>query len=73
LGAEAIMIPTTAENNFMPTADDIRPHLKDAALLALCSPLNPTGTMFGKKDLEEICDLVIAENKRRPAGQNRCT
>ncbi|MDR6941861.1 pyridoxal phosphate-dependent aminotransferase [Mucilaginibacter pocheonensis] len=69
LNAEAVMIPTTPENNFMPTADEIRPHLKGAALLALCSPLNPTGTMFGKKDLEEICDLVIAENKSRPAGQ----
>ena len=67
--AEAIIIPTTPENNFMPTAYDIRPHIKGAALLALCSPLNPTGTMFGKKDLEEICDLVIAENKTRAAGE----
>ena len=25
--------------------------------------------MFSKKDLEEICDLVIAENKTRAAGQ----
>jgi aspartate aminotransferase len=68
-GANAVMIETRAENNFMPTADEIRPHIKGAALLALCSPLNPTGTMFNKKDLEEICDLVIAENKTRPAGQ----
>jgi aspartate aminotransferase len=69
LGAEPVMIQTTAENNFMPTAEEIRPHLKGAALLALCSPLNPTGTMFNKKDLEEICDLVIAENKTRKAGE----
>jgi aspartate aminotransferase len=68
-GAEAILVETTPENNFMPTADDIRPHLKGAAMLALCSPLNPTGTMFGKKDLEEICDLVIAENKSRSADE----
>jgi aspartate aminotransferase len=67
--AEAILIPTYAEHNFMPTAADIAPHIKGAALLALCSPLNPTGTMFGKKDLEEICDLVIAENKTRTAGE----
>lgn len=69
LNADAVIIPTAPENNFMPTADDIRPHLKGAALLALCSPLNPTGTMFSKKDLEEICDLVIAENKGRTAGE----
>jgi len=67
--ANAIMIETRPENNFMPTADEIRPHIKGAALLALCSPLNPTGTMFSKKDLEEICDLVIAENKTRAAGE----
>ncbi len=69
LKAEAIIIPTTPENNFMPTAAEIAPHLKGATLLALCSPLNPTGTMFTKKDLEEICDLVIAENKTRKAGE----
>ncbi|MET3978488.1 aspartate aminotransferase [Mucilaginibacter sp. UYP25] len=68
-GAEAILVETRPENNFMPTADDIAPHLKGATMLALCSPLNPTGTMFGKKDLEEICDLVIAENKSRNADE----
>jgi aspartate aminotransferase len=69
LNAQSVMIPTRPENNFMPTADELRPHLKGVALLALCSPLNPTGTMFNKKDLEEICDLVIAENKSRAAGE----
>ena len=68
-GAEAVIVQTRPEHNFMPTAEDIRPHLKGAALLALCSPLNPTGTMFLQKDLEEICDLVIAENKTRQGGE----
>src|ERR1700712_3150025 len=69
LKAEAVIVQTQPEHNFMPTAEEIRPHLKGAALLSLCSPLNPTGTMFSKKDLEEICDLVIAENKSRRAGE----
>jgi len=47
----------------------VKPLLKGATLLALCSPQNPTGTTFGKKQLEEICDLVIAENKSRGAGE----
>lgn len=68
-GATQVPVKTSAENNFMPTADDIRPHVKGATLLALCSPLNPTGTMFSKKDLEEICDLVIEENKCRAADE----
>jgi aspartate aminotransferase len=53
----------------MPTAADIAPYIQDTVLLALCSPLNPTGTTFTKEALSEICELVIAENKRRGAGQ----
>jgi aspartate aminotransferase len=67
--ANGVPVQTSAENNFMPTAADLRPHLKGATLLALCSPLNPTGTMFTKSDLEEICDLVIEENRSRQPGE----
>ncbi len=63
--AEHVMIETKLQNNFMPTAAEIKPHMKDASLLALCSPLNPTGTTFTKKELTAICNLVIEENKRR--------
>ncbi|TAH42887.1 MAG: aminotransferase class I/II-fold pyridoxal phosphate-dependent enzyme [Bacteroidetes bacterium] len=63
--SQAIMIETRPENNFMPTAEDIRPHLHNATILALCSPLNPTGTVFNKEMLAEICDLVLEENKKR--------
>ncbi|MEP6582699.1 MAG: pyridoxal phosphate-dependent aminotransferase, partial [Ginsengibacter sp.] len=59
------VIETTSENNFMPAAKDIQPHIKDAVLIALCSPLNPTGTIFEKEELEAICDLVLEENMRR--------
>ncbi len=65
------VIETTAENNFMPTAKDIEPHIKGAVLIALCSPLNPTGTIFEKEELEAICDLVLKENKRRGAGEKK--
>ncbi len=60
-----VVIEATMENNFMPSADDIKPHIQDAVLLALCSPLNPTGTVFKKEELEKICDMVLEENKRR--------
>lgn len=59
------VIETIAENNFMPTADDIQPHIRDAVFIALCSPLNPTGTVFKKEELEKICDMVLEENMRR--------
>ncbi len=62
---EHITVEATEENNFMPTADQLAPHLSGATLLALCSPLNPTGTTFSKNELEKICDLVLAENSKR--------
>jgi aspartate aminotransferase len=68
---EHVMIETKKENNFMPTAEEIRPHIKDASLLAVCSPLNPTGTTFTKKELEAICDLVIEENQHRGADEKK--
>lgn len=62
------LIECSPENNFMPTAADIAPHIKDATLICLCTPQNPTGTTLSKKELEKICDLVLEENKSR--GQN---
>ncbi len=69
--AQHITIQTTVENNFLPTAEDLRPHVKGATLLALCSPLNPTGTAFTKAELEKICDLVLAENESRAADEKK--
>jgi aspartate aminotransferase len=60
-----IVIEATAENNFMPTAEAIRPYIREATLICLCSPQNPTGTTISKKDLSAICELVLEENKRR--------
>ncbi len=65
MNAKDIAVEVSAENNFMMTAADLKPHLSDARLLALCSPQNPTGTVFIKSQLEEICDLVLEENMRR--------
>lgn len=64
-GAAPVAVPTQPAHDFMPTAAELAPHLAGATLLALCSPLNPTGTVFTKEVLEEICDLVLAENQRR--------
>ena len=55
---EHIKIEASQDNNFMPTAAQIKPYIKGAALIALCSPLNPTGTVFKKQDLQDICDLI---------------
>jgi aspartate aminotransferase len=66
-----VMLEAKKENNFMLTASQIKEHIKGATLLSLCSPLNPTGTTFGKEELTAICDLVIEENKNRPEGEKK--
>ncbi len=66
-----VAVTTTPENNFMPTADDIAPHLKGAALLCLCTPQNPTGTTLDKDELNKICGLVLAENRSRKEGEKK--
>jgi aspartate aminotransferase len=71
VGANHIVIEAKASTNFMPTADDIRPYVKEATLISLCSPQNPTGTTFKKEELEAICDLVIDENNRRGDGEKK--
>lgn len=64
-GAKAVVIEASPAQNFMPSAADFAPYVSEASLLALCSPQNPTGTVFTKEGLLEICDLVLNENKRR--------
>lgn len=63
--AKTVVLEANPETNFMPSAADIAPHIQSASLVALCSPQNPTGTVFTKQGLEEICDLILAENQRR--------
>lgn len=64
-------IDTTPENNFMPLASDIEPFIKDATLLCLCTPQNPTGTTLPLVEMQQICDMVLAENARRPADAKK--
>lgn len=70
LGVHCV-IEALPENNFMPAAADIQPHLEGAVLLCLCTPQNPTGTTLTKEALEEICDMVLEENKQRAENGQR--
>jgi aspartate aminotransferase len=71
VGGEHVVVEARPENNFMLIAEDVRPHIKDAVFMALCSPQNPTGTTFNKEELKAICDLVVEENKRRSDNEKK--
>ncbi len=68
---EHVVVEARPENNFMPVADDIRPFIKEASFIALCSPQNPTGTTFRKEELQAICDMIVEENERRGDGEKK--
>jgi aspartate aminotransferase len=71
ISGEHVIIEATAENNFMPVAKDIEPHIQSANLISLCSPQNPTGTTFRENDLRDICDMIVKENKRRGDSEKK--
>ena len=69
-GAVPVPVACDAQTGFLPTAAMLRKHLRDARMLVLNSPVNPTGTVLNAEQLGEICDLVLEENERR-AGKDR--
>jgi aspartate aminotransferase len=70
-GAESIVIEASAATGFQPTVEQFKPHLGEAALICICSPGNPTGTVMSRQQLKDILDAVVAENKTREANGRR--
>ncbi|HET9275650.1 MAG TPA: aminotransferase class I/II-fold pyridoxal phosphate-dependent enzyme, partial [Gemmatimonadales bacterium] len=70
-GAREIAVRTNRDAGFLPTVEDLAPHLGEATLLALCSPNNPTGTVLDPDVLAPILRAVVAENARRTAEKRR--
>jgi aspartate aminotransferase len=70
-GAESVVIEATVDTGFQPTVDQFRPHLPDAAMICICSPGNPTGTVMTEQQLGDILRAVVDENKKREAAGRR--
>lgn len=69
--AREAVVQASPENGFMPTVDELLPHLADARILLLNSPLNPAGTVIGDDQLRAITQAVVDENTRRSAAGER--
>lgn len=65
VGAVGVPVSTAPDEAFMPTRSLLEPHVKEARMIALNSPLNPCGTAFTAEALADICDLILEENARR--------
>lgn len=58
-GGVPVPVPTYRDDEFRVTADQIEKSItKKTKALVLSYPNNPTGAVMGKKDLEEIADVV---------------
>ena len=70
-GGVPVELVVGPETNFLPTAEMIRPHVRDARLVAVCTPLNPTGTVMAREEVTAIARLVVDENRRREGTGQR--
>lgn len=58
-GGEPVPVPTSRENEFRVTAEQIEKSVtKKTKALVLSYPNNPTGAIMSKNDLEDIADVV---------------
>ncbi|MBI4436982.1 MAG: pyridoxal phosphate-dependent aminotransferase [Candidatus Omnitrophica bacterium] len=62
-GGIPVMAPTEANHSFRLTRKEIERHwTPKTKVLILNSPANPTGSVYDKKELEEIADLALLRN-----------
>ena len=70
-GACGLPIEVSRASRFHPTPAQVRSLLPRIRLLALNTPLNPTGTAIEPEALREICRDLVAENAGRHARGER--
>jgi len=70
-GGVPVQIAVGPETNFLLTAELLRPHIHDARMVCINTPLNPTGTVMARSEVEAIARLVVDENARRAARGER--
>lgn len=70
-GARPIPLEVRREDGFHPTPAQVAEVLPRIRLLALCTPLNPTGTTMSPSALEAIAQRIVEENEARRARGER--
>jgi aspartate aminotransferase len=62
-GAKPRVIPTTTQSAYRITADQLRDNITERSrVLVMCSPSNPTGSVYPREELEAIAE-VVAEHE----------
>jgi aspartate aminotransferase len=62
-GAVPVIVPTAEENDFKLTPAQLRAAITPrTTMLLLCSPSNPTGSMYSRDELGALADVVLERN-----------
>ncbi len=62
-GGKPVIVQTRQEDQFRMTPELLRANITDKTkMLLLCSPSNPTGSMYSRQQLEELADIVLEKD-----------
>ena len=62
-GGEPVIVPAGIEQDFKITADKLKAAITSKTkLIILCSPSNPTGSVYTKEELEALAKVVLEHN-----------
>ena len=62
-GGEPVIVPVGIEQDFKVTADQLKAAITSRTkLIILCSPSNPTGSVYTKEELEALAKIVLEHN-----------
>lgn len=60
---KSVILDTDESNGFKITVDQLKSNITDKTkMLILCNPSNPTGSVYNKKELEAIAQVVLENN-----------
>ncbi|WP_297069981.1 pyridoxal phosphate-dependent aminotransferase [Thermococcus sp.] len=59
-GGKPVEVPTSEENEFRLSVDDLQKHVSERTrALIINTPNNPTGAVLTRKDIEEVADFAV--------------
>ena len=62
-GGEPVIVPAGIEQEFKVTADQLKAAITSRTkLIIICSPSNPTGSVYTKEELEALAKIVLEHN-----------
>lgn len=61
-GGVPVEVPLDPANGFQLRLEDLKPHLQDARAAILCTPNNPTGTVYDPDELANIAQALAARD-----------